>query len=69
MKPNKQNNRLHQIFFFLPTLGEKIVPNHLGMIVDSRVDTHALYTSNHFGDFALVDGAEARAAGMCDLAR
>lgn len=48
-------------------MGIKVIADHLRMVVNSRIDAHALDSANHLGDFALVDRSQASAGRMLDL--
>lgn len=50
-------------------LREEVVPNHLRMIMNRGINAHALNTTNHLGNLALIDGPQARAGRVNDLAR
>lgn len=48
-------------------LGEEFVSDEFRVVVDSRVDTHALDTANHLGNLALVHRSELRDARVANL--
>ena len=53
----------------IPPLREEVVSDHLGVVVNGRVDAHALDAADHLCNLALVGGPQARAGRVGDLAR
>lgn len=53
----------------LLVLGQEVFSDHLRVVVDRRVETHSLRTSDHLGDLALVDWTKLRFCGVLDHAR
>lgn len=73
--PDNINAGTEQVVFpFLYTTGllvarEELVSEHLRVSVHAGVDTHALYSANHLGHLALVDGPKTCEVGVVDHSR